>query len=287
MCDYALYKAYYCGLCKALQSSFGLHSQYLLNYDCTFMAIFLSALQETDTPPCEPGSCLYVLFKKIPMAKKNNVMEYCAAVNVLLAYYKFYDDWNDEKKVLSGISYGLYKSAAKKAARMYPETNNAIKNGLAELEKLEKEKCESVDIVANSFGELMKNCVCSNKAILPNDLKLCEAISYNIGKWIYLLDAEIDREQDIKKGNYNPFIVCNIDSKHAKILMDIALSEAILAYDLLQLHSNSEILDNIFYEGLYKMMDRHLGECSCKKKKRLDLKKQSPLLANKMNEEIK
>lgn len=287
MCDYALYKAYYCGLCRTLQRAFGIHSQYLLNYDCTFMAIFLSALQESDTPRCEQGKCLYMPFKKIPIAKQSSIMNYCAAVNVLLAYYKLKDDWKDEKKLLAGISYGLYKSATKKAKKMYPEAASAIKNGLAELDTLEKEKCADIDTAANTFGELMKNCVCASKEIPCDELKKCEAISYNIGKWIYLLDAEIDREKDRKSGNYNPLLVCGIDSKRAKTLMELALNEAVLAYNLLKLHANKEILDNIFYDGLYKMMDRLIGKSSKIKKNAFDLKKQSPLLENEIDKEKK
>ena len=35
-------------------------------------------------------------------------------------------------------------------------------------------------------------------------LDLC----YNLGKWVYLIDALDDLDKDFKKGSYNPFIAC-------------------------------------------------------------------------------
>lgn len=42
--------------------------------------------------------------------------------------------------------------------------------------------------------------------MLPDgERKAAEWMFYNLGKWIYLIDAWDDREKDQKSGNYNPF----------------------------------------------------------------------------------
>ena len=49
MKDYRKYKAYYCGLCKALKDKYGTFGQITLTYDMTFLIILLTSLYESKT----------------------------------------------------------------------------------------------------------------------------------------------------------------------------------------------------------------------------------------------
>lgn len=75
------------------------------------------------------------------------------------------------------------------------------------------------------------------------------SLGYNLGKWIYLIDAWEDRARDAKRGSYNAFIAAGADAERAGFLMNYSLNEAIAAYQLLSLASNAEILDNIMLTG--------------------------------------
>ena len=63
----------------------------------------------------------------------------------------------------------------------------AIKKRYDELLRLEKTKCESIDMIADPFGNMMQDVV---KIIMED--KITDEISelaYYLGKWIYLIDA--------------------------------------------------------------------------------------------------
>ena len=47
--EYERYRAYYCGLCRALKTDAGMRGQISLSYDMTFLALLLSALYEPET----------------------------------------------------------------------------------------------------------------------------------------------------------------------------------------------------------------------------------------------
>ena len=42
--EYDRYRAYYCGLCRALKKEYGLLGRLTLNYDMTFLVMLLSGL---------------------------------------------------------------------------------------------------------------------------------------------------------------------------------------------------------------------------------------------------
>ena len=80
-------------------------------------------------------------------------------------------------------------------------------------------------------------------------------IGFNLGKYIYILDAYEDLEEDNKKGRYNPFIDY-IDKKEElknKVdrLISMSLGMATKNIEQLNLEFNKSIIDNIIYSGVY------------------------------------
>ena len=73
---------------------------------------------------------------------------------------------------------------------------------------------------------------------------------YNLGRWIYLIDAWDDREKDEKSGGYNPFLITKMEPERARFLLNVTLNEVSKAYDLLNLQQPSGLLDNIIRLGL-------------------------------------
>lgn len=94
--DYDIYQAYYCGLCKCLRERYGIRGQLALSYDMTFFIILLTGLYEPETKK-EILRCIAHPFEK-HAAYSNEFTEYAAAVNMILTYYKYKDDWNDEHR---------------------------------------------------------------------------------------------------------------------------------------------------------------------------------------------
>ena len=85
-----------------------------------------------------------------------------------------------------------------------------------------------------------------------NDLR---NIGFNIGKYIYLLDAYEDLTKDYEKGRYNPFIEYIDKKEELKERVDklISISLGLLAQsiDNLNLRVNINIIENIIYSGVY------------------------------------
>ena len=248
--EYENYKGYYCGLCKYLKENHGEISRIGLNYDITFLIVILSAIYKPKTNIFEEV-CLVSPFKR---KKKliNDITEYAASMNILLTYYKLEDNLLDDKGVKDILAYNLYKSKLKIAHEKYPHKSKIIKEQMKLLNELEKNKEYNIDKVSNTFGELMGEIFAYKKDKYEDDLR---RIGFNIGKYIYILDAYEDLNEDYKKGRYNPFMEYINKREELKIRVDrlISISLGLLAssIDRLNLQVNRGIIENIVYSGVY------------------------------------
>ena len=248
--EYENYKGYYCGLCKYLKENHGEISRIGLNYDITFLIVILSAIYKPKTNIFEEV-CLVSPFKR---KKKliNDITEYAASMNILLTYYKLEDNLLDDKGVKDILAYNLYKSKLKMAHKKYPHKSQIIKEQMKILNELEKNKEYNIDKVSNTFGELMGEIFAYKKDKYEDDLR---RVGFNIGKYIYILDAYEDLNEDYKKGRYNPFMEYINKREELKIRVDrlISISLGLLAssIDRLNLQVNRGIIENIVYSGVY------------------------------------
>ena len=248
--EYEHYRGYYCGLCKCLKDNHGEISRLSLNYDITFLVLVLTSVYKPKSKVIEEG-CITNPFKK---KKKiiNEITEYAASMNVLLAYYKLEDNLKDDKGLKDIISYNLYKNKLKRAYEKYPKKAEVIKEQLDILYNLEMQKNTNIDLVSNTFGNLMSEIFAYKQDEYESELR---RIGFNIGKYIYLLDAYEDLDKDYKKGRYNPFIDY-IDKKEelkqrVDKLISLCLGMLSNSIDRLNLKMNTGIIENIVYSGVY------------------------------------
>jgi len=248
--EYEHYRGYYCGLCKCLKDNHGEISRLSLNYDITFLVLVLTSVYKPKSKVIEEG-CITNPFKK---KKKiiNEITEYAASMNVLLAYYKLEDNLKDDKGLKDIISYNLYKNKLKRAYEKYPKKAEIIKEQLDILYNLEMQKNTNIDLVSNTFGNLMSEIFAYKEDEYESELR---RIGFNIGKYIYLLDAYEDLDKDYKKGRYNPFIDY-IDKKEelkqrVDKLISLCLGMLSNSIDRLNLKMNTGIIENIVYSGVY------------------------------------
>ena len=75
-----------------------------------------------------------------------------------------------------------------------------MQKSFSDLRKLEKENCDSIDRVADTFATLMRD---MTRRLIETDDNI-DTFCYNLGRLIYLLDAVDDVEKDSKSGEYNP-----------------------------------------------------------------------------------
>lgn len=248
--EFDTYKGYYCGLCKYLKQNHGEISRLSLNYDITFLILLLTSVYRPKSTTTKE-ICVVNPIKKKPRIV-NEITEYAASMNVLLTYYKLEDNYKDDKRIKDILAYNIYKGKLKKAYDKYPEKADYIKQQLNILNTLEDEKSTDIDKVSNTFGNLMGEIFAYKKDVYENELR---TIGFNIGKYIYILDAYEDLEKDIRNGSYNPFkdYKDKTDELRERVdrLISISLGFMAQAIDNLHIKSNINIIENIVYSGVY------------------------------------
>ncbi len=202
MKEFSLYRAHYCGVCRAMAALFGQIPRLTVNYDITFFSLLMFDLTGTDAE-FQEKRCAAHGFKMTGNVKRNKLLDKIAALNVLMSYRNLKDDIVDGglKKAAPAM---LLKHANKKAARLLPGADDMIKRRYASLIALEKENCVIVDMAADCFAAMMRD---AGREILEE--KFTESTGeflYNLGRWVYLADALDDIDEDFKKKNYNPYL---------------------------------------------------------------------------------
>ena len=129
------------------------------------------------------------------------------------------------------------------------------------LYNLEKAKNTNIDLVSNTFGNLMSEIFAYKQDENESELR---RIGFNIGKYIYLLDAYEDLDKDYKNGSYNPFIDYIDKKEELKLRVDKLISMSLgmvgKGIDNLNLKMNTSIIENIVYSGVYLRYQNILEE---------------------------
>ena len=256
--DFDMYRSFYCGLCRELKERYGLSGQITLTYDMTFVILLLSGLYE---PPTKKGStrCIVHPVRRQPV-RKNAITEYAADMNIFLTYYKCKDDWNDERSI-PGFAFGkLLEGKEKKSEKLWGKKVQTIVSCLDELSALEKENATDIDRVSGCFGRIMAEIFAYSVDVWEPTLR---RMGFYFGKFIYLLDAYDDVEEDVKKGNYNPFskdyIIKGFDDQVKNMLM-MMMAETCREFEKLPIIKYTDILRNILYSGVWCRFENVSGK---------------------------
>ena len=256
--DFDLYRSFYCGLCRELRERYGISGQITLSYDMTFVIVLLSALYE---PPTRKGTtrCIVHPVRRQPV-RKNAITEYAADMNIFLTYYKCKDDWNDERSI-PGLAFGkLLERKEKKSEKLWSKKVQTIVSCLDELSELEKENATDIDRVSGCFGRIMAEIFAYREDVWEPTLR---RMGFYFGKFIYLLDAYDDVEEDTKKGNYNPFskdyIIKGFDDRVKSMLM-MMMAETCREFEKLPIIKYTDILRNILYSGVWCRFENVSGK---------------------------
>ena len=150
--EYEMFKSYYCGVCMHIKEYFGNIPRLTLNYDMAFLGVLLDALHN-ESPSINFKRCIAHPLNKKPMILNNKALEYAAAMNVSLVYYKFIDDVNDDKDIKSKMKILVLEPYKRKFNRNVTNINDIIEENLKLLSELEENKdFTSIDEIANPFS---------------------------------------------------------------------------------------------------------------------------------------
>ena len=250
--EYEAYKSVYCGLCKQLGKDYGFMTRLILSYDCTFYVILLMSLKRSCTGFSD-GRCKFNPLKKCKFADcKDNAYSKASALSVISAYYKVVDDIDDSgffKRIALKIAKPFFGRRQKKAARRFPEIEIIVSEMMKNQKAAENDELVTIDKAANPTAKMI-----SDLAALEggNDLQMrvLSEFGYQIGRWVYLIDAADDYEKDKKSGNFNPFIKADINDKdYINSVLSQSLARAYDAYNLLDIIDFKPIIDNMMLYG--------------------------------------
>ncbi len=254
--DVMLYKAAYCGLCRSIGATCGSPARLGLSYDTTFLALLLHNLLGQDMRVQERRCALHCTEKR-PIADRDDIFDAVALVNTAMTYYKCVDDVTDHSP--KGALRILFQRGFQKVRRQRPDIAELVATMTNELHALEKADCAVPDAAAEPFAHMMDE-LCA--ALAPEvATPECRRLFYDIGKWVYLVDAVDDFEKDVKKKNYNVFAAAYPECKTRTELLTAAEREIDFIFQSLfqdmaecraklTFHFNSDLTDNVILRGL-------------------------------------
>jgi hypothetical protein len=264
--EFEQFKACYCGLCHSLGKEYGVPARFILNYDFVFLTMLMwdkEAVCKIGLKRCAVSPC-----RKKCVCISENEFEVSSGLSLILAYWKLNDTVSDEKffkSMLARAGKFFLKSSYKKAANKFPEFAKCVYEKIEELNAYENSGERSLDKTADTFASILSGAADTVQDI--NRQRTLRQILYHVGRWIYIIDAIHDLEEDMKNKRYNPIAARFelIDSELTaddKALLDITLSHseniAISAFGLLENGPWLEIIKNILYLGMGDVRQRVL-----------------------------
>ena len=247
------YHRAYCGLCRAIGERCGQHCRLALTYDLVFLALLLGSLYEPEEREGE-GRCAPHPVKAHGFVR-SACIDYAADVTVALAYYKGLDDWNDDRSVRARAFAGMLAGSYRAIRERNPRICEAVETGMADIGAIEAAAREAgaapggevpaPDAAANRFGVLMGELfVYRPDDYWADDLR---TVGARLGKFVYVMDAVMDYEDDRASGSYNPLVAMDMSAEDMR--EDLHL---LAAGERLPLERDLRLLRSVVYAGVWQ-----------------------------------
>ena len=167
-------------------------------------------------------------------------------MNIILTGYKLKDDISDDNSLKAKAAMKLLEKKFEKSSFEYKEKAEKISASLRELSEIEKSGRLLPDECAGLFGKILGEVFCiyddeKGKALFE--------FGYSLGKFIYIIDACLDRDSDIRKKRYNPLI--RFMKKDFRGILNLLMAECLEKYEVLNISVNKSLAENILLSGVW------------------------------------
>lgn len=249
------YKSAYCGLCHVMGRRHGMFARFTLNYDFTLLALLHYACSGSSERKCQ--RCPVHPLGKRRCCLSGAALEAAADESMILTWYKLCDDISDHSFIAGlparFLTFVFRKSYAR-AAQARPKFDRCVQAEMERLNKLEDERSSKLDLAADTFAKILSGASFDYGA---DDAKkrIIEQLLYHLGRWIYLIDAWDDLEDDCKAGRYNPLNArfsgqAKDEISYVETTMTHSIRMVESAANLLDLGPFQNIIENILFIGL-------------------------------------
>lgn len=256
------YQSVYCGLCKRLKNNYGLVSTFTLNYDFTFLALLKMSLSQKEQK-VEKGKCAVYPFRKRLICFDDEALDFSAACATVIIYYKTQDSLIDNgfKGKLKGRLYSPFSNShIKKLEEPYLTLFETVGGFMKEQKEIEDSKSDNIDLASDPSAKSLQE-IFAMLSQDPVEKRVLSRFGYLLGRWVYFIDALDDLEDDLEKGNYNPFLIkYNIETisdihfeeiySQVEPILNLTIGEIASTFHLLNLFQYRSMLENIVYLGL-------------------------------------
>lgn len=271
ICEYEVYQSVYCTLCRHMGRQLGPPARLLLNYDYTFMTMLMIALSEQPSQ-FVPGQCVFNPAKKCGRCTTHDeAFEYTSALTAIMFYHKLRDNINDSSGAKRLLWKALMPYAAhvrRKAMRQYAQEDQLVDDYIRRQFEAESRSKESGEVIVDELCEPTADVIAAFAVKLSpkeSDQIILRRFGYFLGRWIYMIDALDDLEDDLEDGSFNPLVIrFGLTPQDARDKSDRwedarcfgnnslnqSIAEAVKYYELLELGEYKPILDNIIYLGV-------------------------------------
>lgn len=272
--DETLYNALYCQVCKSIGKQCGQFSRFSLTYDIAFLSAVVHNITGVDVK-IKRQRCIAHPFISRPVALRDEISDVMGELNLILTYFKLTDDVLDNGKHRAARAF--FKSGYVRAKKRRGELNEIVERNYKNLRELEKSGEKSIDRTADPFAVMLVEL--SDKLLGKFADESSRKFFYNIGKWIYLIDALDDYDKDRKKGDYNPFFAAYGSADFAELkknngeeiafIMSATLDGINSGISGLKFRFNADLIRNIALRGTLERTKKVLsGEGKDNKKRK-------------------
>lgn len=275
------YRAVYCGLCFALRDRYGQLSRACLTYDLTFFVLLCNSLHE---PAVTQGASHCVMHPAPAPPRpwaRSAWTDYAADLSVALAYHKVLDDVADDGDLAARAAERLLAGAYERARARIPEQCAEIERAMAAIRAIEgaernntpalsdstETACVSPlsadatdtalafdpDAAAREFGRMLGRLFAHNQGFWTEAM---EELGRGLGRFIYLMDAAVDFNDDAASGSYNPFVTLGSDAEAMRATLSLAAADAAAPYERLPLVQDAHLMDAILYSGVWAQFNK-------------------------------
>ncbi len=247
-----LNQTFMCGLCISTKKLFGNLPRMFVNNDINFFNVLLHSYMGIDVDILH-RRCFSSPIKKRTIIATSDITDKLSIANVILVYLNMYDDIVDgSASAKKKVAISTYRRTYNRAVKLWPECDSMMRDYYEQLRTLEGQSCASIDMVCHPFAQLSRQ---MTELVLGDNVhnRLLD-LTYNVGKWIYLIDALDDMPKDNKKSQYNLFVSAygSMDSalehiSEIEFVLYGALNSIAIAFNDLKLEQYKCILDSTIY----------------------------------------
>lgn len=186
-----------------------------------FLALLLGSLYEP-AETAQERSCLRHVGKR-HLEISSAAVDYAADMTIALTWHKCMDDWHDDRSLPKKAMADMLLPAYRRVKESWPRQCAAIEQCMTELTAVEAKPDAAPDEGMACFARLMAALFLWKEDFWQGALARFGA---SLGSYIYLLDAVLDYDEDMKKGRYNPLRVLDGPMAEPRQTLTVLLGDA-------------------------------------------------------------